>query len=246
MKRSLEDLTLIALIAAAVGPVAAQPAATPGAGVNAAFARLFGAHTTFTAQVDVQVAGKQKTTMPMALALSGSRMRIEVDISSVRVDGQPQPGTELFRSIGLDRVITVSRLDQKSSLIIVPGMRASVDTPMPEEEAGFLGSEAKLEYTEPGNETSAGHPCVRSRFVITDKKGRKREGLVWKATDLKDFPVQIQTKEGDDQMTMRFSDIKLQSPDPQLFVAPPGYKSYKEMSDLMEAAMAKLQDSGKK
>jgi hypothetical protein len=104
-----------------------------------------------------------------------------------------------------------------------------------------LSGEAKVEFIEVGKETIAEHPCVRSRFVITDPKGRKREGTVWKATDLKEFPVQILMLESESQMILRFSDIKFDSPASHLFAVPAGYKPYQDMSELMAAALSRSQ-----
>jgi hypothetical protein len=246
MKSAPAFLALVALTTLVIGPAKAQTTSSPNFGINATFARLFGAHTTFSAHADVLVAGGQKTTMPMQLAMSGSRMRMEVLLSSVRVDGQSQPGAEAMALIGLDRIITVSSLDEKTSLTIVPGLKAIVNTRMTEEEADSLSGDAKLEESEAGKEAIAGHPCMKNHFVITDKKARKRTGSVWRATDLKSFPIQIQMLEGTNQMVLRFSDIKFQTPDSKLFTEPTGYRSYDSLSDLVGEALARLQKGDKK
>jgi transcriptional regulator of met regulon len=182
----------------------------------------------------------------MQLSLLDTQMRMEVDLSKVRSAEIPEGGGEMFKAMGMDRVITISRLDQKTSLIIFPGLQATLDTPMTEEEADSLDGEAKVVNTELGQETIDGHPCTKNKFVITDKKGRKQEGTVWNATDLKNFPVQLQIPEKDNQVTIKFSDIKFQKPDARLFVLPTGYKQYGSMAELMGALMLRAITGGGK
>jgi len=35
--------------------------------------------------------------------------------------------------------------------------------------------------------------CVKNKVIVTDDKGDKHESTVWNATDLKNFPVKIET-----------------------------------------------------
>jgi hypothetical protein len=220
-------------------PIRALGQGGPGTGVNATFAKLFGEHKAFSAAADVIIDGTQKMDMPLQLAFLQNQMRVEVELSRIRGGAAAGQG-ELLKSMGMDRIVTISRLDRKSTLVIVPGLGAMVDSPMSEAEAASLDGDAKVEITEIGKDTIDAHPCTKNRFVISDKKGNKREGTVWNATDLKNFPVQLQMTEGKDLMTLKFKNIKLQPPEARLFVAPAGYKSYASMAELMGAAMSRM------
>ena len=92
--------------------------------------------------------------------------------------------------------------------------------------------------------TINGHPCVKNQVVITDDKGEKHEATVWSATDLKDFPVRILSKEKDDTIIMNFKDIKLARPDAKLFEKPAGYTEYPSKEAMMQAVMMKMMQSG--
>jgi hypothetical protein len=64
------------------------------------------------------------------------------------------------------------------------------------------------------------HPCVKNKIVVTDDKGKKNESIVWNATDLKSFPVKIETTDDGTKLTMIFKDVKLTKPDATLFEVP--------------------------
>ena len=42
----------------------------------------------------------------------------------------------------------------------------------------FASDKFKLEATELGKETVAGHPCVKNKVIVTDDKGDKHESTV--------------------------------------------------------------------
>ena len=66
---------------------------------------------------------------------------------------------------------------------------------LPNADSAPTNGDYKVETTEIGKETLDGHPCVKNKYVVTDNEGVKHESTVWNATDLKNFPVKIQTTE---------------------------------------------------
>ena len=76
------------------------------------------------------------------------------------------------------------------------GLKGYVEMPSQNPEISKPESDFKLEMTELGKETVDGHPCVKSKATVTDKDGKKYESLVWNATDMKNFPVKIETTAG--------------------------------------------------
>ena len=65
-----------------------------------------------------------------------------------------------------------------------------------------------METTELGKDTVDGHPCVKNKVIVTDNEGSKHESTVWNATDLKNFPVKIETdRTGRQTMTMLFKNV---------------------------------------
>jgi hypothetical protein len=75
--------------------------------------------------------------------------------------------------------------------------------------------------------------------VITDDKGEKHEMTVWNATDLKNFPVKIETDENGRNTTIAFSNIKTGKPESALFEPPASFKKYTNQREMMQQEMMK-------
>jgi hypothetical protein len=76
--------------------------------------------------------------------------------------------------------------------------------------------------------------------LVTDDKGQKAEAIVWNATDLKEFPVQMQMNDKEATVVMRYKEIKLARPDAKQFEAPAGYSKHSDMMQLMQVAAQKM------
>ena len=75
------------------------------------------------------------------------------------------------------------------------------------------------------------------------EEAKKHEATVWNATDLKKFPVKIETTEQGQAVTMLFKDVKLSKPEANLFDPPSDLKYYSMMS-LMQQEMMKRMGGG--
>ena len=63
----------------------------------------------------------------------------------------------------------------------------------------------KLEKKPLGKETIDGHPCVKNQSTVKSPKGVVLlQATTWNATDLKDFPVQIEINENGNSTIMHF------------------------------------------
>ena len=102
----------------------------------------------------------------------------------------------------------------------------------------------KVETTELGKDTVDGHPCVKTKFIVTDDQGNKHESVVWNATDLKKFPVKIETVQQGQTMTILFKDVILAKPDAGLFEPPSSYTKYDSMQTMMREQMMKRMGGG--
>ncbi len=80
---------------------------------------------------------------------------------------------------------------------------------------------------------------MKNKIVVTDDKGKTHESLVWNATDLKKFPIKIETAEDGTKITMLFKDIKLAKPDDEIFAPPAAFKKYDNMMALMQEEIMK-------
>ena len=54
-------------------------------------------------------------------------------------------------------------------------------------------------------------------------RGRCLEAVTWNAADLKDFPLQIEMKEKDNTVRMRFTQVRFVKPDAKQFDLPATY-----------------------
>lgn len=238
-KRTL--LLFIATIALAC-TVQAQPGRmVGGAGFNSIIAKLFGDNPAFTADINVEMntQGQPTASMPGKLSFDSGKSRYEMNLSEAK-GGQMPPGlAEHMKSMGMDRTVAISRPDTKTVYLIYPGLTAYVENSQRDTETTKPDSAFKIDMTELGSENLDGHPCIKYKAVITDDKGKTHESTVWKANDLKKFPIKIETNESGHTTTMLFTNIKMEKPDAALFEAPKDYKKYDNQQQLMQQEMMK-------
>jgi len=220
----------------------------PGStGVSASLIRLFGTNNTFTAQMEVQVLGadkKERVGMPMNFTLLGNKIRVEVDMTRMRNRVQPDALAQV-KPFGMDNLVSIIQPEQRTTLIAFPKLRAFVKLDMPPAEAEAFLKRAKVERIPLGKEKMEGHPCVKQRVVITDDAGKKSEATVWTATDLRDFPVCVATKEKEGTVVIRFRQIQFTRAEPNKFEAPAGFVERADMQVLMAGPGKKyMQENG--
>lgn len=236
-----QTLILIITAIALTCAVHAQPGHMSGPRFNGSTAKLFGDNQAFSADMETQVIaeGDQTMTMPGKLAFDGGKSRFEMDMGTAK-GGQMSPVmVQHMKAMGMDKTTMISLPDKKLSYLIYPGLSAYVETPLQDPEAAKSASDFKMDTTEMGKETVDGHPCMKNKVVVTDDQGNKHESTVWNATDLKSFPVKIETSEQGHTMTMRFTNIKLGKPDDAVFDPPSDFKKYDSAQALMQQEMMK-------
>jgi len=138
----------------------------------------------------------------------------------------------------------ISRPDKKTSYLVYPGLKAYAEMPLKDADSAEALSKYKVETTELGKETVDGHACVKNKVVVTDDQDKKHESTVWNATDLKKFPVKIETAQDGTKVTMLFKNVKLTKPEAKQFDAPAGLKRYENMMALMQEEMMKRMGGG--
>jgi len=212
-------------------------------GVNAVLLQLFGSATAFSAKIDVRMLDdRQKESMSttMDFALLNGNMRIELEMSKMKSKELPVETIGQFKTLGMDRMVTIVRPDKKEALLVYPTLQSYVLMPMSVEEAANFQKGYKVEKTKAGKETIDGHPCLKNKVTVTDNTGEKHEAVTWNATDLKDFPIRIQIDQKDATVLMTYKDVKLVKPDAGQFEAPSGYEKFASVDRLVQAAMVKM------
>lgn len=216
---------------------AQMPGAGPG---NIAFLRIFDQHKAFSATADMRITDSAKDTMDVSfgLALAPGKVRFEVDLANAKGSMISPEVMAQMKAVGMDRAISVMRLDKKRLYVIYPGLRAYADIAMPADAVQSLTKKLKLDKTTEGKETVASHPCTKTLISLTDDQGHKERITAWEATDMKNFPIQAQLYEAGQNILVKLRDVKLAPPDAKVFEPPAGYKKYDDMQSLMGQAVA--------
>lgn len=229
-----------------LGSVQAQPGRMggppPGPGLSASTAKLFGENSTFSANLEMQTTpeGASDTmTIPGKIFFDQGKSRFEMDMSQMKGGQIPPQAVAQMKSIGMDKMVMIARPDKKVGYQVYPGMQAYLETPLPPQESAAAPSDFTLEETELGKENVDGHPCIRNKAVVTDKEGAKHESTVWKATDLKKFPIKIEHTESGTKVIMLFHDVNLAKPAAELFNPPADATKYDNMQAMMQQIMMK-------
>ena len=210
--------------------LAQMPSTGSPTDLNSAFMKLFGSIAAFTAKVDTQVldqSQKEWVRMPMALAALDNKVRVEVNMEQIKSKDLPENAIAKLKQMGMDRVVSIIRPDKKVTFILYPGAQGYVSMPLAKVDLEAWEKGLKIEKTPLGKETLDGHACVKNRVVVKNNQGPVLEATTWNAADLKDFPIQIETKEKGNTVLMRFSQVQLAKPDAKQFELPAGYGQMK-------------------
>jgi hypothetical protein len=239
-------LTIHFLAAAIVlfggGVCPAQP--LPGlssVGVDAALTRLLGENRAFSADALLTVynsGGEEILAGTMGFAVRDERVRLDVDVSKLRTKHLPAGLTASLKQVGMEQVVSLILPEQESSYLIYPGLESILRIPM-ETSSSDDASKFQLERKAIGTESLEGHACVKYRVTVTDAAGTFQEAVTWNATQLKEFPLQIQMQDGENQMILRFRNVRLEKPGEDRFRLPSGYTRYDSQEALMQAVMMK-------
>ena len=217
-----------------------------GPHLSGAMSKLFGANQTFSGTMEIQTAGPSGADiiLPGKFNFDHGKSRFEINMSQVRGGGMPANIVEQLKSMGMDSVINISRPDLKLAYIVYPGLNSYAAMPSTEAASSTNLDDYKMEAAEVGKETLDGHDCVKNKVTVTDKDGAKHESTVWNATDLKSFPVQVETKEDGQAATLRFKDITFEKPAASSFEPPTGLTKYDSLQTMMQTEMMKKMGGG--
>ncbi len=198
MKMNYRLGVIAVLFAASTCLLQAQIPGATGAPLNSAMVKLFGRHTNFTATTEMRVLDDTRAetiSAVLSLAMLDGKMRAETDMSKMKNKMLTSALITQMKDMGADRTVFISRPDKKVTYLAYPGLNIYVEQAMSAADAESSGKEPKITKTVVGKETVAGHPCEKSKVVVTDDKGKTQDAIVWNATDLQGFPVQMETTE---------------------------------------------------
>ena len=217
-----------------------------GPQLGGAMSKLFGDNQAFSAGLEMQGTDKsgKPITMPGKLSFDAGKQRFEVNLADMKGGQMPPDAAAQMKSMGMDQIVTIARPDKKAAYLIYPGMQSYAEIQRSNADSAPTNGDYKVETTEIGKETVDGHPCLKNKYVVTDNDGVKHESTVWNATDLKKFPVKIQTVEQGDNVTLLFKNVSLAKPAASLFDPPAGFTKYDNMQQMMQTEMMKRMGGG--
>jgi hypothetical protein len=205
---------------------AQMPSAGSPTDLNSGFMALFSSFPGFTAKVDTQVldqSQKQTVRLLMTLAAMDKKVRVEVNLADVKSGKMPENALASLKQMGMDRVVSIIRPDKKATYVLYPGAQSYVTMPLAKEEVEAWDKGLQTQKTRLGKETVGDHDCVKNRVVVKNGQAQVFEATTWNASALKDFPMQIETKEKGNTVIMQFSQVQLAKPDANQFEVPKGY-----------------------
>jgi hypothetical protein len=212
-------------------------------GIGAGLGKLFGNVTGFSARAVVQVLDTNRQEVlqsPMTFGLLDGKVRMEFDMSQMHGKSVQPALISALKKIGMERVTSIIRVDQRLIYVVFTGARSYVPMEMSKEEAEAAQKNVQVLRTPLGKETIDKHPCTKNKVLVKNSRGQTLlEATTWNASDLKDFPVLIgvQAKEG--ITFLRFSQIQMTRPPAAQFNPPAGYTQYTSTDMLMLAATQK-------
>ena len=178
--------------------------------------------------------------MPMTMSCLDAKVRVEVNLAEMSSSKMPAQAAALFKQAGMEQVASILRPDRKQAIISFPTAKIYAQEAMSASDLDGFNARYDIRSEDVGRETLEGHPCMKSKVTVQSSSGGKMQGTVWRATDLKNFPIRIILPSGDSTVEMTFKDLKLVKPDAALFEAPAGHRRYDNMEKLMTERMASL------
>lgn len=243
MKKYL-SLLVAAALAAGTLPMCAQMGGSPVPSIDSSMQKLFGDNQSFSADTKIQVTSDRgPLTMSGKMYFDKGNSRMEMDMSQMQGANIPPQAMAQMKSMGLDKMVSISQSGAHVVDMVYPDAQAYAEMPVSTPPSGSTNS-ASVTLTALGNETMAGHPCVKNKAVVTDAQGGSHEFTVWNATDLKNFPVQIVSTEGGNSFTFTYMNVSLSKPDASLFTPPSGYTKYDSAQEMMQGIVMKKMGGG--
>jgi len=217
-------------------------ASSSGPQLNPRMLKLFGEHKAFSADLQFRVTQSgqgEPMTLPGKIAVEEGKTRFEMNLIEAKGSGIPENAAAQLKQFGMETMVIISLPEKKVSCMVYPGLKAYVELPLDNEDAGKTDDDFTIEITEAGRETIDGHECIKNKVTVKEKDGTTKEATTWNATDLQKFPIKIETTEDGNLVGLLFKNVELAKPGASEFEPPTGYTKYDDMMSMMQGAMLK-------
>ena len=209
-------------------------------GISTGLLRVFAEFNEFASQGELRMlddAGAETMNLAVHLGHEPGRLRLDFDLAQVKGGLLPEFALESLSRVGLNRVATVLDAEKKNILLLYPLARAYTEMEMPKAEVAAAQRKYTSSRKEAGRETIDGHACVKTVVTFTDDAGQKSEAICWLTADFQGRPAQIETKDNQGTLQLRFKWVRPVARGGKRFVAPPGYKKYASSTALVKAVV---------
>jgi hypothetical protein len=218
-----------------------------GPDFSGAMSKLFGENKFFSSDVEVDAKGGPTgdMSMPGKISYLDGKSRFELNMADLKSASLPPEAIDQMKQMGMDKLTTISLPEDKVVYMIYPSLQAYAEMPVSKADAAKSGADDEVSLTEVGREEVDGHQCVKNKATVKNKEGKTSEFTVWNATELKNFPVKIETTQDGMDITMLFKNVKFDKPAASQFAAPEGMTKYTSVMSLMQQEMMKRMNPGK-
>lgn len=232
------------VVALGLAPVYAQlgmGGGGPGPQLDGAINKLFGDNKSFNATMEIQTSTGNggSVDMPGKFTYDSGKSRFELNIADVKGSVMPPEAVQRMKAMGMDQTVAIARPDLKLMYLVYPGLNSYAQMPIQDNSGSASPDDFTVTSTAAGKETVDGHDCTKNNVTVTGKDSNKHEFTVWNASDLKNFPVKIETDAGGRSVTMSYKDISMTKPNASLFDPPSGYTKYDNVQTMMQTEMMK-------
>jgi hypothetical protein len=203
--------------------------------VAAAVAKALEKAPSFSGRVGVEVASRvERGSVSKATGTVESqsgRIRWLVKLGDIHSPHLTAHARSAVRQINGEQVLLLTRPDKAANYLVLSGCEAYLEQALPG---------VKLLSTTKGTaakETLEGRVCTRESFTGKTSEGQSLNLIVWRATDLKNLPVQLQVTVGDSVFRVRFSEVRIRPVPAGVFHLPGGLSRYETVEDLVQSVL---------
>jgi hypothetical protein len=197
--------------------------------------QLFSATPVYTATMQTAISGPNGSmSITSKIFYDHGDSRNELDMTNVQGANLPPNAIPQAKALGVDYIVTIAPATHTNIYTMYPLLHSYFSVPA--DAPGTAAKDGITQTTPVGNETVAGHPCVKNKVTV-NAGGQPHVFTVWNATDLKNFPVQIYVSEEGTTATFTYQNISFTGVPASFFRPPSNYKSYDNIESLMQAAV---------
>src|SRR5437899_5901739 len=125
-------------LCAQFGPGAMGGGAGKGLNLGGSTGKLFGDNKAFSGNMELQVNSPQgPMTVPGKIFFLEGKSRFEMDLAETKSPALPPGAAAQMKSVGMDKMIVISRPDKKVSSMIYPGLQAYFEMPLEETDSDY-------------------------------------------------------------------------------------------------------------